>query len=92
MKILRNEERQVELKDNLFFAGTIYESFEALEEVLGKLKLEQPLFLVNLAKKSFADAVFNAAGENKPRAETMESVILPSSPITLNSDKYQHLQ
>lgn len=59
-------DEQVDLKDNLFFAGTIYESFEALEEVLGKLKLEQPLFLVYLAKKSFAEEVFKVAGEKVP--------------------------
>ena len=57
---------QVNLKDNLFFAGTIYESFEALEEVMGKLKLERPLFLVYLAKKSFAEEVFKASGEEIP--------------------------
>lgn len=56
------------LEDSLMFAGTIYESFEALEEVMGKLKLERPLFLIYLAKKEFADAVFKAAGE-KPEDE-----------------------
>ena len=53
-----------ELKNNLYFAGTIYDSFEALEEVLGKLKLEKPLFLVYLAKKAYAEEVMKAAGEN----------------------------
>ena len=37
----------------------IYKSFEALEETLGKLKLEEPLFITYMAKKSFADTVFN---------------------------------
>lgn len=60
-KIDKNE--YVKLEDSLVFAGTIYESFEALEEVMGKLKLERPLFLIYLAKKEFADAVFKAAGE-----------------------------
>lgn len=63
-KISKNE--QMKLKDNLFFAGTIYESFEALEEVMGKLKLERPLFLVYLAKKAFAEEVFKVAGEKVP--------------------------
>lgn len=50
-----------ELSKNLVFAGTIYDSFEALEEALGKLKLERPLFLTYLAKKAFAEAVFQCA-------------------------------
>ncbi len=62
-KIKKNE--YVRLEDSLMFAGTIYESFEALEEVMGKLKLERPLFLIYLAKKEFAAAVFKAAGEQQ---------------------------
>ena len=65
MQTIKPDE-QVNLKDNLFFAGTIYESFEALEEVMGKLKLERPLFLVYLAKRSFAEEVFKASGEKVP--------------------------
>ena len=30
------ENEKVKLEDNLFFAGTIYDSFEALEEAMGK--------------------------------------------------------
>jgi len=47
--------------DNMIFVGTIYDSFEALEETLGKLKLEQPLFLTYLAKMAFAEEVFKRA-------------------------------
>lgn len=50
-----------ELSKNLVFAGMVYDSFEALEEALGKLKLEQPLFLTYLAKKAFAEEVFQCA-------------------------------
>ncbi len=46
------------LKDNLIFVGTIYDSFEALEETLGKLKLERPLFITHIAKMAFAEEVF----------------------------------
>ena len=46
------------LKDNLMFVGTIYDSFEALEETLGKLKLERPLFITHVAKMAFAEEVF----------------------------------
>lgn len=64
-KIRKNE--YVKLEDCLAFAGTIYESFEALEEVMGKLKLERPLFLIYLAKKSFAEEVYKAAGESQDK-------------------------
>lgn len=53
-----------ELSKNMIFAGTIFDSFEALEEALGKLKLEQPLFLTYLAKKAFAEEVFKCARED----------------------------
>ena len=77
---------QVRLEDNLFLAGTIYDSFEALEEVMGKLKLERPLFLVYLAKKAFAEEVFKAAGE-KPDDEFNQ--LVATSGIILNQDYYQ---
>lgn len=49
------------LEDNLIFVGTIYDSFEALEETLGKLKLEKPLFITHIAKMAFAEEVFKRA-------------------------------
>ena len=72
-KIRKNE--YVKLEDCLAFAGTIYESFEALEEVMGKLKLERPLFLIYLAKKSFAEEVYKAAGE--PYEKVTEAMKYP---------------
>ncbi len=36
----------------------IYQSFETLEEILEKLKLEEPLFMIKTAKRSFADNLF----------------------------------
>jgi hypothetical protein len=51
------------LEENMIFVGTIYDSFEALEETLGKLKLERPLFLTYLAKMSFAEEVFKRADD-----------------------------
>jgi len=53
------------LKDNLIFVGTIYDSFEALEETLGKLKLERPLFITHIAKMAFAEEVFKRAEETQ---------------------------
>lgn len=89
MQKIKNNE-YVSLKDSLMFAGTIYESFEALEEVMGKLKLERPLFLIYLAKKEFADAVFKAAGETPPDSRTvMES---PPSYIEIFNSDYQNMQ
>ena len=52
-----------ELKNHLYCVGTVYDSFEALIEVLGRLKLEEPLYLVYLAQKVYAQEVFNAANE-----------------------------
>ncbi|MBP3687941.1 MAG: hypothetical protein J6J35_06240 [Alphaproteobacteria bacterium] len=49
------------LTDNMIFVGTIYDSFEALEETLGKLKLEKPLFITHVAKMAFAEEVFKRA-------------------------------
>jgi hypothetical protein len=79
------------LAENLIFAGTIYDSFEALEEVLGKLKLEKPLFLVYLAKKAYAEEVMKAAGENDYKDNLMSEMI-PAAPIEINCSQYQHLQ
>lgn len=83
------KEEQVDLKDNLIFAGTIYDSFEALEETMGKLKLERPLFLVYLAKKAFAEEVFQAAGEDVNVDEF--SFPISSSAIILNRSDYQQM-
>ncbi len=58
-----NTQKNNELEKNIMFVTTIYDTFEALEETLGKLKLEQPLFLVYLAKKSFAEEVFKYASK-----------------------------
>lgn len=61
MDIAKRDEDK--LKDNLIFVGTIYDSFEALEETLGKLKLERPLFITHVAKMAFAEEVFKRAEE-----------------------------
>lgn len=53
--------KQDKLADNMIFVGTIYDSFEALEETLGKLKLERPLFITHVAKMAFAEEVFKRA-------------------------------
>ncbi len=50
-----------EMEKNLMFIGTIYDSFEALEEILGKLKLEKPLFITHIAKQAFAQEIFTYA-------------------------------
>ena len=87
-KIKDNE--YIKLEDSLMFAGTIYESFEALEEVMGKLRLERPLFLVYLAKKEFAQAVFRAAGEDENAERTTTSA--PPSYIEIFNPHYRNLQ
>ena len=47
------------INNNAVLISKIRQSFEALEEALGMLKLEEPLFLTYIAKKSFAKAVCN---------------------------------
>lgn len=42
---------------NIILLGKIYKSFEALEETLGQLHLEEPLLMTYAAKKSFAQQV-----------------------------------
>lgn len=80
-----------EMKNYLYFAGTIYDSFEALEEVLGKLKLERPLFLLYAAKKAYAEEVFAAAGEKPEKSDDI--MLMPQSQIKLNACRYpQQLQ
>lgn len=59
-------EKQKEIEKNIMFVSTIYDSFEALEETLGKLKLERPLFMTHAAKKAFAAEVLKYAEKNPP--------------------------
>jgi hypothetical protein len=61
------------LEENMIFVGTIYDSFEALEETLGKLKLERPLFITHVAKMAFAEEVFK-------RAENVDDVHISAMP------------
>ena len=85
------QNQKSELKNYLYFASTIYDSFEALEEVLGKLKLERPLFLLYAAKKAYAEEVFAAAGEKTEKSEDI--MLLPQSQIKLDTCRYpQQLQ
>lgn len=48
---------------DIILISKIYQSFEALEETLGKLKLEEPLFITHVAKKSFAEIIFKNIDE-----------------------------
>ena len=48
---------QVIYNRNMALLGKIYQSFEALEETLGQLQLEEPLFMTYAAKKAFARKV-----------------------------------
>lgn len=54
---------------NLILLGKIYESFEALEETLGKLQLEEPLIMTYAAKKSFAKIIFKNIEQNNHKQE-----------------------
>lgn len=51
---------------NMVLLGKIYQSFEALEETLGQLQLEEPLFMTYAAKKAFTKKVLkNPARDEK---------------------------
>lgn len=58
------KEKNPEIERNLIFIGTIYDTFEALEETLGKMKMEKPLFLTYIAKRAFAEEIFEHVREN----------------------------
>lgn len=64
MRKIINDNENALIEKNIMFVSTIYDSFEALEETLNKLKLKDAEFLVRLAKKSFANEVFKYAEEN----------------------------
>ena len=64
MKNIGKDDNSSQIEQNIMFVSTIYESFEALEETLDKLKLEKEKFLVAMAKNSFAKEVFKYAYEN----------------------------
>lgn len=63
LKIINDEEHN-QIEKNIMFVSTIYDSFEALEETLKKLKLKDAELLVFLAKKTFANEVFKYAKKN----------------------------
>ena len=53
------------IESNITLISKIYQSFEALEETLWKLKLEEPLFITYVAKKSFAEVIFKNIQNNQ---------------------------
>lgn len=67
MKKEHNLDHLDSVEQNIVLISKIYESFEALEETLGKLKLEEPLFITYVAKKSFADTIFNTIKKNNDK-------------------------
>ena len=54
----------------LMLIDKIYQSFEALEYTLGQLKLEEPLFITYMAKKSFADRVSHQVKHCQEKLQT----------------------
>ena len=64
MKNVVKDEKTLQIEKNIMFVSTIYDSFEALEETLDKLKINHSKILVTKAKKIFADEVIKYAVEN----------------------------
>lgn len=52
------------INNNLVLIEKIYQSFEALEETLGMLQLEEPLFITHVAKKTFANKMYKNLKRN----------------------------
>lgn len=65
-KQVTSETKDTSARD-IVLIGKIYQSFEALEETLGKLKMEEPLFITHVAKKSFAEIIFKNVTENEQK-------------------------
>ncbi len=59
---------------DIMLIGKIYQSFEALEETLGKLQLEEPLFITYMAKKSFADTVFSQVKRHNEKTQAQRFI------------------
>lgn len=59
-----NIDNKKAIENDMILISKIYESFEALEETLGKLKLEEPLFITYAAKKSFANTIYKQVKRN----------------------------
>ena len=62
--------KEQQIENSLIFVGTIYDTFDALEETLGKLKLATPLFITHVAKQAFAEALIKQA-EKSPKLYTV---------------------
>lgn len=67
MKNNQNLDRADSNEQDIVLITKILESFEALEETLGKLKLQDPLFITHVAKKSFAEAIFKTVQNNNEK-------------------------
>lgn len=65
----KNKDFQNSCAREILLINKIYQSFEALEDTLGKLKMEEPLFITYMAKKSFADKVFNQIKHNHEKLQ-----------------------
>ena len=74
MNNMIKDERTLQIEKNIMFVSTIYDSFEALEETMDKLKIENSRILITKAKKMFADEVFKYAIENNIYVNTHKEV------------------
>lgn len=54
-----------DLSRDAILISKIFESFEAMEETLSGLRLEEPLFITKVAKNAFAQAVFKNDDKDK---------------------------
>lgn len=63
-----------ETERDILLISKIYKSFENLEETLKKLQMEEPLYITNMAKKSFADSVFEQIKKHREKIKSQKLV------------------
>jgi len=71
-RAIKDKDFQDSCAREILLINKIYQSFEALEDTLGKLKMEEPLFITYMAKKSFADKVFSQIKHNREKLQAQK--------------------
>ena len=57
---------------NIILISKVYRSFEKLEAELRKMQLEEPLFMVGIAKQSFSEAIFSRIKQQREKTPPIQ--------------------
>ena len=60
------------LNHNILLISKIYKNFEKLEAELRKMQLEEPLFMIGIAKQSFSDAIFSRIKQQREKTTPVQ--------------------